>query len=146
MKNTSVALSAVAILLFLGGCSDVYTEIDGENEETFYDSVAALKAPLTEDEKRVFEFGMAVLRREGKDHRDLDGMDAEDIMDAEFQRLEEFRISCEAKLKNFNEIAGKFTGKGSEVPDNISTTIEETKAEIAAIDKTLNLKNSSGEH
>jgi len=137
--KTPNSLQLISISVALTGftsCSDSGTEIDGRNQESFLESAAALEADLPEVQKELFETSLIHLQRE-RDFADLDGMSAEEILEAEAIRLKDEKAGRIAKLEKFEDYERKFTNQGGKVPQNIATTLAEVKDDIESIDTKL---------
>jgi len=138
MKTLTPFSALTALVVCLSACSDSFTEIDGRSQELFLESSAQLKATLPTVQRPLFENSLTHLQRE-RDFSKLDGMEAEEILEAEADRLKEVKAGRVAKLEKFEGYERKFTEQGSEVPKDIVTTLEEVRAHILSIDQKLEI-------
>ena len=136
MKGRLPLYALGSLLACLTSCSDTHTTIDGDSLDSCLESAADLKAVLPKEQRPLFEHSLTHLQRD-QDFSALDGMNAEEILEAEVDRLTDVKAGRVAKLEKFEGYKRKFTEQGSEAPENILTTLREVKDHIRSIDLKL---------
>ena len=135
--KTLISLSALSLMLAcLTACGDAYTEIDGRSRQSFLESAADLKMALPQVQKPLFEQSLIHLQHD-QEFSELDGMDVDEILEAEAERLKEVRDGRVAKLEKFQGYERQFLEQSSEVPENISMTLKEVRDYIEKLDLKL---------
>ncbi len=136
MKTLIPLFALSALLACLTACSDAYTKIDASSRESFLESAADLMTTLPTEQRGLFDVSLIHLQHD-QDFSELDGMNSVEILQAEEARLTEVKAGRIAKLEKFEGYQQKFIDQGSEVPQNIATTLKEVREHIKSIDINL---------
>lgn len=136
LHSWSVLLVA---LLGLAGCSESHTSIDGESDDRFLESVLHIQETVPAEKTVIFERGLAILKRDPDYLESMDGMNVEDVMKAEFDRLRGILATRVEKREKFQKLADGFRADSMEVPENIAKTLAEVVEEIAEVEAQLAL-------